>query len=178
MKEQTISEQSIFKGRIVELIKRQVQLPDGSIAEREVILHHGGAGILPIDAEGNCYMVKQYRTAVQKELLEIPAGKLEAHEDPMLCAARELEEETGFRAEEITFLGQFIPTPGYDSEVLYLYSARDLRPGQVNLDEGEFLTSIKFPFKTLFEMVLNGGIEDAKTVIAILLTAQKHKELL
>ncbi len=178
MLEKTISEEVIYKGRVVELLTLKVELPDGKVAEREVILHHGGAGVLAIDAEDNCHMVEQFRTAVGQVLLEIPAGKLEKGEDPKACALRELEEETGYKAAHIRFLGDFIPTPGYDSEVLYLYLATELSPGTVNLDEGEFLSSHKRPFAELLEMTLKGEIKDAKTAIAILLTDQLRREAL
>ncbi len=172
--EETISNESIYKGRVVELVMRQVLLPNGQMAEREIVVHNGGAGVLALDEDGNCFMVRQFRTAVEKELLEMPAGKLEKNEDPLSCAVRELEEETGCIAGKMEFLGQFLPTPGYDTEVLYLYLATELSQGKINLDEGEFLSTVKLPFKSLYQMALSGQIEDAKTVIAILLTAQ-HK---
>lgn len=178
MIEKTISNESIYKGRVVELVKRKVVLPNGQMADREIIMHNGGAGVLALDDEGYCYMVRQYRTAVDKELLEMPAGKLEKNEDPLKCAVRELEEETGWIAGKMEFLGQFLPTPGYDTEVLYLYLATNLSQGKVNLDEGEFLSTEKIPFKTLYRMTLEGQIEDAKTVIAILMAARLKSELI
>ena len=166
--EKTLSAREVFRGRIVTVHVDEVSLPDGQTSVREIVEHTGGAAILPVDEEGNAYCVRQYRYAVGDALLEAPAGKLEPGEDPLICATRELGEETGFTAEEIIPLGAFWPTPGYCREQIHIYLALGLKKGEAHLDTGEFLDVEKYPLEELFEMTLDGRIDDCKTVMAIL----------
>ena len=166
--EKKISSELKLKGIIVNVYHDKAELCDGRMVGREVVEHPGGVTILPVDENGICYMVQQYRYPMQKLMLEAPAGKLEPGEDPMECAVRELSEETGFTADEMIDLGAHATSPGFSTEVLHIYLARGLHAGQMHLDEGEFLNLKKYPLEELVEMVMNNEISDAKTVIAVL----------
>lgn len=166
--EKTIATRDIYKGRIVHLVEDTVVLPDGSEAGREMILHNGGVGVIALDEDKNVLMVTQYRKPYDEMVLEVPAGKLEKGEDPLEAGKRELSEETGYKAEEFTYLGKYYPTPGYCSEIISLYLARGLSYVGQNLDEGEFVIVEKIPLAKLVEMVMNNEIPDSKTAIAIL----------
>ncbi|MGX8698746.1 MAG: NUDIX domain-containing protein [bacterium] len=166
--EKKLSEERIFDGFIFRVHRDTVELADGRVSFREIVDHHGGVSILALDEKGMVPLVRQFRYAYGKEILEIPAGKLEAGEEPLDCALRELSEETGYSAGHIESLGTLYPTPGYCSEIIHLYFATDLRPGKAHLDEGEFLNVEKLPFETLCERCLSGEIHDAKTVVAAL----------
>lgn len=157
-----------YSGVIVKVRLDRAELENGKIVRREVVEHPGGVGILPVDDEGNCYMVRQFRYPFSRQLLEIPAGKLEYGEDPLECAVRELGEETGLTAGEMIPLGRCLTSPGFSSEVLHIYLARALKAGRAHLDEDEFLNVEKHPLSELAAMAERGGIEDAKTLIAVL----------
>lgn len=166
--EKTIATREIYKGRIVHLVEDTVVLPDGHEAGREIILHNGGVGVVALDEDKNVLMVSQYRKPYDEMVLEVPAGKLEAGEDPKTAGMRELEEETGYKAEKVTYIGKYYPTPGYCSEIISLYLAEGLSFVGQNLDPGEFVVVKKMPLSLLVEMVMNNEIPDAKTAIAIL----------
>ena len=168
--EKTLETRELFRGRILRLEVDRVELEDGSVSSREVVRHPGGAAILPLDAEGQVTLVRQFRYAFGQELLEIPAGKLEPGEDPKTAAIRELEEECGLVAGAVTDLGCIYPSVGYDDEIIYLYLARDLRPTEARPDAGEFVSLERFPLSTLAEMAESGVLRDAKTVTAVLKT--------
>lgn len=157
-----------YSGVIVKVRLDRAELENGKIVRREVVEHPGGVGILPVDEEGNCYMVRQFRYPFSRQLLEIPAGKLEYGEDPLACAVRELSEETGLEAEEMIPMGRCLTSPGFSSEVLHLYLARGLRAGRAHLDEDEFLSVEKYPLAKLAAMAERNEIEDGKTQIAVL----------
>ena len=145
-----------------------VILPDGRKAGRELVLHNGGAGVIAIDEDKNVLMVSQYRKPYDQMILEVPAGKLEKGEESQSAAIRELEEETGYTAEKVTYIGKYYPTPGYCSEITYLYFAQNLTFVGQKLDHGEFVELKKIPLSELVDMVMNNEIPDAKTAIAIL----------
>lgn len=166
--EKTLSREDIYLGRIVELHKDKVRLPDGSEAPREIVEHNGGVTVIPVDEAGNVYCVRQYRYAFNEHVLETPAGKLEKGEDPFECAVRELGEETGFTAENYAYLGEMYPSPGYCHEVLHAYLATGLKAGKQHLDAGEFLDVEKYPLDELVEMAMKNELKDAKTIIAVL----------
>lgn len=168
LEEKTLSSEQKFDGRIVKLFVDQVELENGETATREVIKHPGGVCILPLDEENNVLMVRQFRYPPQKILLEIPAGKMEFGEDHRACGLRELKEETGCTCDEFIYLGNLIPTPAYDNEVIHMYLARGLHSGDQNLDEDEFLEIEKIPLEKAVKMVMNNEIADAKTQIALL----------
>lgn len=167
--EKTLSSEPIYNGKVVKLRRDLVELENGSTAIREVIHHNGGVAVLALDDEDNVMLVRQFRYPYAELLLEIPAGKLEAGENPAECGRRELEEEAGCVAGDFRFLAQAYPTPGYTDEILHLYVAKNLTFTRQCLDSDEFLTLLKLPYQQALEMCLNGGIKDAKTMIAILM---------
>lgn len=164
--ERTVSSQTIFEGHIVKLTVDQVRLPDGNLAGREVVHHPGGVAVLALDEENNVFLVRQYRYPIRQLLLELPAGKLDhgAEEDRLLGAKRELSEETGLEAQEWTYLGYTLASPGFCDEALHMYLARKLTRKRQHLDEDEFLDVVTMPFAQLAEQVMDGTITDAKTV--------------
>ncbi len=170
--EKTTKENLVYSGRVIKVFELEIENHKNEIAKREVARHSGGACIIPIDDDGNVYTVMQYRKPIEQNTIEIPAGKLEPGEDPLECAIRELKEEAGLEATEITSLGFIYPTPGYCDEILYIYMARNLKIGDSNPDPGEYLTCNKINISTCIEMVENGKINDGKTVVAILRAAR------
>lgn len=169
MKEKTVNTKYIYNGRILNLRNDDIVLPNGKSAMREVVEHSGGATVLAIDTEDNVYLVKQFRYPYKKFLYELPAGKLNKGEPPELCAKRELKEETGLIAENLTLLGELYPSPGYTEEIIYMYLAEGLIKGTASPDEDEFLDIVKIPFNDLLAKIISNDIKDAKTITAFLL---------
>lgn len=166
--EKTVETDVKFEGRILKLRVDTVELPDGTTSTREIIEHPGGVAVIAVDENGYVPMVTQFRKPYEKMIMELPAGKLDNGEDPLDCGIRELEEETGLKAHNFVSLGAVLPSPGYAAEMIYVYLATDLYEGTVHLDEGEFLSVEKIHIDTLIDMVMNGKLQDAKTVIGIL----------
>lgn len=166
--EKTVEENCVYDGKVVKVFCNKTELENGNVVKREVVEHNGGVGILPIDSEGNVYLVRQYRVGASEELIEIPAGKLEIGEDPVKCGLRELSEETGFSASGLVSLGYIYPTPGYDTEKIHIFIAKNLIEGEQHMDEDEFLDVIKMPYVKALMMIESGEITDAKTIIALL----------
>jgi ADP-ribose pyrophosphatase len=166
--EKKISSKQIFDGKIVKLFVDEVELPNGQIATREIVRHPGAVCVVPLTNEGEVVMVKQFRYPFERVLLEIPAGKLEAGEDPLEAVKRELEEESGAVAGKIDHLGEMYTTVAIFDEVIQIYLARDLTFTNAHPDEDEFLEITKIPLSTLIDMVMKGEIRDAKTQIALL----------
>ena len=171
--EKTVARKTVFEGKVFRVEVKDVELYDGSISQREVVLHHGGATIVALDEEKNVYMVRQFRSPYEKVLFELPAGKLEKDEDPKECAIRELKEETGMEASSVISLGEMYATPGYCSEIIHMYLATGLSRGEGCPDDGEFLQVIKIPLSEAVSMIDNNEISDAKTMVALLKTARK-----
>lgn len=165
--EKTVEKRTIYKGRILNVRTDTVELPNGNVAFREMVEHSGGAAVLAVDDDNNIYLVKQYRYPYDEVIYEIPAGKLSKDELPLDCARRELTEETGITAREISLINTIYPSPGYTDEKLYIYLAKDLSYGETNLDLDEFVELEKLPFTKALEMVNLGIIKDCKTVVAI-----------
>ena len=166
--EKCLHREDVFHGRIFDAHRDRVSLPDGSEALREIVEHSGGVAVIPVDADGFVWCVRQFRYAFGQHMLEVPAGKLEPGEDPLDCAVRELSEETGFTAERYTYLGALYPSPGYCRETLHLYLATGLKPGKAHLDPGEFLDVERHSLEELTELVLQNELPDAKTAMAVL----------
>ena len=164
----TLSRKELYNGRVLSAYLDKIETPDGGQITREVIEHSGGVVMLAL-VGGNVLMVRQYRHPAGRSLLELPAGKLEKGEDPKAAATRELEEETGYRPGKIRELGRYYATPGYSSEVFYLYTAEDLVPTAQNLDPDEVLEVEPVPLQEALEYCFDGRIIDAKTVLALLL---------
>ena len=168
LEEKKLSSQEIFDGVAIHLFKDEILLPNGNKGVREVIRHPGAVCVLPFTDDGQVVFVNQFRYALNKVTLEVPAGKLEKGEDPFESGKRELEEETGCVAETYRDLGKFYPTPGYCGEIIHLYAAKDLTFTKQNLDEDEFLNVERIPLDKAVEMVLNNELRDGKTQAAVL----------
>ncbi len=166
-KEKTLASKLLYDGRILQLYKDDVELEDGKTSVREYVRHSGGACVLAVDEEENIFLVTQFRYPYGAETVEIPAGKREKGEDHLVCATRELEEETGLVADSMRLMASVYPTPAYTNEILYLYLATGLKHTKAHLDEGEFLGVEKVPFEKAYQMAVRGEIHDSKTLIAI-----------
>lgn len=171
--EKTINERLMYDGRVIRVFELDVELTDATITRREIARHNGGACMVAIDNEMNIHLVRQFRKPIERMTLEIPAGKLEIGEDPLLCAIRELKEETGLSAKSVEPLGFIYPTPGYCDEKLYIYLATGLTQGQMQLDPEEYLYCEKMHISDCITKIEAGEINDAKTVVGILRTARK-----
>ena len=165
LQEKKLNSKTIYNGRVVKLELDEVELPDGKTSFRECVRHSGGACVLLVK-DGKVLLVNQFRYVYGKPIYEIPAGKLNAGEDPKIAAARELEEETGVKA-ELKHLLDIYPTPGYTDEIIHIYLAQDYKVTKQKLDEGEFLNYSFIDLETVLKMIDNGEIKDAKTIIAI-----------
>ena len=174
LKERTVKVNYVYQGKIVNLRCDEAALPDGKPCKREMVEHPGGASVLCV-YKGKVALVRQFRYAYQEELLEIPAGKLERGEDPMLAAKRELEEETGLVASELKPLFTLYPTPGYTNEKIYIYEASGVTLGKQHLDEGEFLNVVFLPVEEVARMIEKREIRDAKTIVAVQSYLLKNK---
>jgi len=170
--EKRISGEEVYHGVIVDVFLDRAELINGSVVKREVVDHPGGVGILPVDENNNCYLVRQFRYPFQREMLEIPAGKLERGEEHYSCAVRELSEETGFTADEYIYCGETCTSPGFSTEVLHVYIAKGLHYGNAHPDDDEFLNVEKYHLSELLNMVKRNEIKDAKTIIAILMASE------
>lgn len=169
LEEKFISREDIFDGAVLHVVKDEVLLPNGKTATREMCLHVGAVCVIPLLHDGRVIMERQYRYPHGRVFFEIPAGKLNyAGEDPLEAAKRELREETGAVAKSYTPLGVMVPSPALVTERIYMYLAEDMSFGERELDEDEFLDVELVSFDKLYEMVLSGEIEDAKTQIAVL----------
>ena len=166
--EKRLSGGQTYKGIVVNVHVDEVLLPDGSTSKREMVMHPGGVGVIPVDEQGMVSMVRQFRYVTGGPLLEIPAGKREGEEDPALCAVRELAEETGYHAGRMIPLGFIWASPGISAERLWLYLALDLTAGSQHLDEEEFLDVERYPLAELAQMAADGRLTDGKTAIGIL----------
>jgi ADP-ribose pyrophosphatase len=169
--EKTMKTDKIYEGKIVNLRVDTVELPDKKYSKREIVEHPGGVGIVAILDDGMVLLVRQYRKAPDKVLLEIPAGKLEVNEEPSETALRELKEETGYTAGKLEYLTEFYTSPGFSTEKIYLFLAEELVPGEQELDTGEFIELEKYTIDELKVMINRGEIMDSKTLIGIQLAA-------
>lgn len=170
LKEVYLSREDIYEGAIIKVEKWQVALPDGRTAAREIVKHKGAAAIVPVDDRGYVTLVRQHRVAIDEFTWEIPAGKLDdAAEDPFDCARRELEEETGLRAEHWQKLNHVVTTPGFCTEKIALYLATGLSRHEAHPDADEFLNLMSIPLQEAVNYVMTGEITDAKTCLGLLM---------
>jgi ADP-ribose pyrophosphatase len=163
-----IKREKVQNGHIIDMYKDTIELPNGNMAEWDFIQHKGAAAIVPVDKEGNIIMVRQYRNAIEKYSLEIPAGGLNPGEDMKTCAIRELEEETGYRTDSAEHLIDLYTTVAYCNERIGIYYTNQLIPSEQNLDDDEFVTIEKYTLEQLVQLIFEGVIDDAKTIAAIL----------
>lgn len=160
----------VFDGAIIHVDHMTATLPNGKTALREVAVHIGASAVIPVDNEGNVYMVHQFRSPLERVTLEIPAGKLDYKgEDRLEAAKRELREETGFTAGSWQHLTDLATTPGFCDEVISIYLARDLVSGETDPDEDEFLNIVKMPLSDAVVMAMKGELPDSKTLCAVLM---------
>ena len=167
--EQPLRSRSIYDGRVVRLRVDAIRLPDGREVLREVVEHRASVVVVPIDSEGNVVLVRQYRYPVGQALLEAPAGVVEESEGPEECAQRELREEVGCGSRDLWALGGFWMSPGYCTEYMHAYLARDLFPSKLRADEDESIRVERLPVSRVPRLIRQGEIRDAKTVDALLM---------
>jgi len=174
MKPETVSKKSIYTGKIFDVSLDKIR--EGAVEyEREIVSHYGSAVIVPVFADQTVALVKQYRHAARKYLWEIPAGSLAKGESPETGARRELEEEIGVTAENIEKLTEFYVSPGFLSEKMFVFLATDLTVTAQNLEADEFIEVEKFTFEQVFEMIRSNEIEDAKTMVGLILAGAKFR---
>jgi len=172
MKPETLSSESRYKGKVFDI--RVDTIREGGVEyKREIVVHKGSAVIIPVFDDGSVALVRQYRHAAGKHLLEICAGTLNAGEDPELGAIRELEEEIGVRAAKVEKLTEFYVSPGFLTEKMFVFLATELTETQQNLEGDEILTIERHSFPALFEMIRNGEIEDAKSIAGVILAGSR-----
>jgi ADP-ribose pyrophosphatase len=170
---ETIASETMYCGRAFNVRRDEVSLPNQETMHLDIIEHVGAVTILPVDADGHILFVRQYRHAAGKELLELPAGTLDVGELPENCALREIREETGFAAGKLIKLGEFFLAPGYSTEYMVVYLATELRHDPLPGDQDEFITLQTIPIDHAYELALNGGLQDGKSLAALLL-ARPH----
>jgi len=171
------SERRVYDGRVVKVGLADVEMPDGRRTELEIIRHPGAAAIVPFSGPDEVLLIRQYRYAADGFLWEVPAGKLDAGEDPEVCAARELAEETGRRAGRLERLGRIFTTPGFTDEVIHLFSAYDLEDVGQRLEPDEWIEVVPTPFDEAVRMVFDGRLHDGKSAIALLHAARRAGRL-
>lgn len=166
--EKTLKSERIYEGKIINLRVDTVELPRQKYSKREIVEHSGAVGILGVTKENKIIFVRQFRKPVEEILLEIPAGKIEANENPESCALRELKEETGYSTTNIKKILEFYTTPGFSNEVLHIYLAEDLQEGVATPDEDEYIESVYLSLDEAVKKIIDGEIKDSKTIVAVL----------
>lgn len=166
--EKTMKTERIYEGRVVNLRIDTVELPGKKYSKREIVEHPSAVAVAALTDDGSIIMVRQFRKAVEKNLLEIPAGLIEINEEPKEAGLRELAEETGYIASNMEYLFEFYTSPGFSNEKVYLFLATDLKEGESNPDSDENIEITQYKLEELIDMVIRGDIYDSKTVISIL----------
>jgi ADP-ribose pyrophosphatase len=174
-REDFVSRRRVYAGKAVGFVVDTVRLPDGKTATREFMDHPGAVAALPLADPRTVVLVEQYRHPVGETTLEIPAGKLDAGEKPLVCVKRELREETGYTAARIRPFLAFWPTAAFSNELIHIYLAEGLKAGRSSPDEDEFLRVVHMPLDEALRLVWNGRIRDSKTVIALSAFAARKK---
>jgi ADP-ribose pyrophosphatase len=173
LKENVLSSEPIYEGKLISLDKEIVELPNGQTSLREIVRHPGAVAMVPLLPGNRVVMVQQYRLAADRVLLEIPAGTLNPGEDPRLAATRELQEEIGYKPGTLERLGGEYTAPGYTTEYIHLYLATDLTPSRLDVDDDEFLETVTLPLDEALRRIDSGVIEDSKTIIGVLRVARR-----
>jgi ADP-ribose pyrophosphatase len=166
---ETIAQESIYQGHAFNVRRDEVRFPNQHTTHLDIIEHVGAVTILPIDADGHILFVRQYRHATGGELLELPAGTLDAGESAENCALREIREETGYAAGNLTKLGEFYLAPGYSTEYMFVFLATELHLDPLPGDLDEFITLVPIPIEQAYGLVYQGGLQDGKSLAALLL---------
>lgn len=166
---QVIQNVHIYSGRVFDLVRERIRLPDNSETDLDIVSHNGAVVIVPVDADGNMWLIRQYRHPAGQELLEVPAGTLEKDEDPDACAQRELREEIGMGARNFKKVGQFYLAPGYSTELLHIYLATDLYESPLPGDVDEIIEVEQAPVDQVYQWIYEGVFLDAKTIAALTL---------
>lgn len=174
--EEKIASETVYSGKVFTVTKDQVRLKNGKEATREVVHHSGGAAVLALNKKGQIALVRQFRYGKGQEMIELPAGKIEPGESPKETARRELIEEAGQKAKNFVSFGQVFPTCAYCTEVVYIFLATDLEDVPQKLDPDEFLDVFWLPLEEAAQMVMDGRIDDAKTVSAVLRARQLYSK--
>lgn len=173
MTHQILSRDTVNKTHAFEIEKLHVQLPDGRLRDYDLVRHNDSVTIIPLDNEGNIWFVSQFRMGSEREMLELPAGVMHDNEQPELCAAREVREETGMAAGRLTFLGSAYLAPGYSSENNHIFLGENLSESPLERDDDEFIDIKKIPATDAYVMAERGEIQDSKSLAALLL-ARNH----
>ena len=173
MPSKILQSETIYQGRAFSVERVLTQLPDGKERNYDLVRHSGAVTIIPVDAQGRILLVRQFRVGANQKMLELPAGLIEPGEDPVECAARETREETGMAAGSLVKIGEFFMAPGYSSEFLHIFLARDLSHAPLKPDADEFLELETIPVSEVYQMAQSGQIADGKTLAALLL-ARSH----
>ena len=164
-----IQSEEIYRGRVFTLRRDEVRLPDGKASQLDIIVHHGAATMVPVDAQNRIWFVRQYRHASGESLLELPAGTIDPGESAEACAAREVREEIGMAAGSLKKIGEFYLAPGYSTEFMRVFLATELTPDPRPHDADEFLEVTAIPLAEAYALAHDGTIRDAKTLAALLL---------
>ncbi|MCX8094646.1 MAG: NUDIX hydrolase [Caldisericia bacterium] len=173
--EKKLSENLVFDGKLIKVIERKVIVNENKETYREIVIHPGAVGIIPITNDKNLILVKQYRSPFEKELLEIPAGKLKKGEDPLVCAQRELMEETGFTG-EFKKIGTFSTSPGFTNEIIHIFLCKNAYfISDEFKHEGEIEKVVKLTIEEAYNLLLKGDIEDLKTAFSISYIYENYK---
>lgn len=172
--EKTMKSERVYEGKVINLRVDTVELPDRKYSKREIVEHSGAVAIIAVNSEGNIILIKQFRKPVEEVLIEIPAGRIEANEDPQHTALRELEEETGFKANKITKLVEYYSSPGFSNEVLHIYLAEELETGIAKPDEDEYIEIFPTDLEAAIEKIKSGEIKDSKAIVGILMYDRFH----
>mgnify|MGYP001161899480 CR=1 FL=1 len=169
LSERTIKTEHIFSGKVVSLQVDEVELPNGKTSQREIVKHPGAVAVIAVTPEKKMVLVEQFRKALERVLVEIPAGKLEKGEDPYDTAMRELEEETGYACKNLEFVASFYTSPGFCNEIVHVYAAKDLykKENPAATDEDEFVNVMEVSLDEALQLMAEKKIYDAKTVFAV-----------
>jgi ADP-ribose pyrophosphatase len=166
---ETIQSETVFRGKVFNVRKDQIRLPDGQILGLDIVEHKSAVTIIPVDEKDQIWLIRQYRHPAGQVLLELPAGVMDEEEIPADSAQRELREEIGMAAEQLRLVGEFFLAPGYSSEYMYVFLASGLHPAPLKPDEGELIEIEKIPATQVLSFAANGSIRDAKSLAALLL---------
>jgi ADP-ribose pyrophosphatase len=166
--EKRVKKVTVYKGRMVDFCCDEITLPNGEKATREYMDHPGAVGVVPVLPNGDIVLVRQYRYPVDEVTLELPAGKLDKGENALECVQRELAEETGYTAGAVTPLLDYWPTPAFANEVLHMFVAEDLKPGELHPDDDEFIEKVEMKLDDALALCRDGHIRDSKTLIALM----------